>query len=175
MGYTFQPQPGEKVVVNISYRRKSKSEALHLIVSNQAIYIPAKNWIVDPYSLRRIPLDETSEVRIQMVRPYWAYATSLIMIGVGFTAFWSFTLPEAQMTPMALGRSIAMVIGGALMPIAARGRQRLIIRWQGGSFKWLPPLHVDSESKVQMNGILSQVVKACETVQVPTTDDRIAA
>jgi len=177
MAHTFEPQPGEEVVVDIDYRRKSQHESLRLIVTNQAIFIPAVKFAAlgQAFYLRRIPLSEATEVRVDIVRPYWAYGAAAVMIAVGFIAVWSFTEPDARMTPVGLARSIAIVVGGCLMPIAAKGRRQLTIRWSGGKFKWLPPLHVDTASKAQMNEMLDRVVKAYAAVDLGTVNDELAA
>jgi hypothetical protein len=45
----------------------------------------------------------------------------------------------------------------------------------GSTFKWVPPSVVDSKSKKQVNEILTKVVHACDSVNIPVVDERIAA
>ncbi len=177
MAYIVEPQAGEQVILDVIYPQTRGSEGLRLVVTNQAVLIPAKKFTIvgDPHYLKRVEHSEARQLRIEAIKPYVAYAFSVIMVCVGLAALWSFMEPGARLSPRGIGYGLAILVGGALLPLAAKAKYRLLFYMADGKFKWVPPSVVDSRSKREVSEMLTKVVHACESVNIPVVDERKAA
>ena len=109
---------------------------------------------------------------MKRIPPYAAYFFSLLMVAVGLVALWSFLGPGAQLSPRGLGYGSAILIGGILLPRAARGQCRLIVSAQTARFTWSPPSLVDSKSRRELDDLFTRILETCKSVQLQLTDDR---
>lgn len=160
MPYVIDLRPDERLVTDIFYQPSRKVEPFRFAVSDQAVYLPAKKFVVsgDPTYFERVPLGEVSEVTLQPIKPYGAYLGAAVMIGPGLFCLWSFVLPGAGLTPRGLGWSLAILVGGLLLPFSARGRHRLLLRYGGKTFRWTPPYVVGGAARLQVDELLDQIV-----------------
>lgn len=70
------------------------------------------------------------------------------------------------------GWPLAILVGGLLLPIAGRGRSRLVVQLAKGRFGWNAPLVIDRRSKERIASALDTVVTACRQAGFPVTDER---
>jgi hypothetical protein len=112
-------------------------------VTDRAVYVPATRLVFsgDPHYLKKVPLSEVREVRVEPIRPYAAWVSA-----------WP----------------LALLVGGGLLPFVARGRHRLVVAFQKGAFCWTPPLLVDRESREHVQSILTDVLRAAANAGVVT-------
>ena len=170
MPYQLKPEPGETVLLDVRFQPSQKSEPFHFAVSDQALYLPARKLVVsgDPTFFQRVLKSDIKEVSVQEVRPYgsWVFAVLMVLTGValGISCLASNTAVPAR----AYGWALALIVGGCIMPFAAKGRQRLVVTHTERTFKWNPPFVVDNSSKRQVKDILSSILDACRETGIPT-------
>ncbi|EEF57431.1 hypothetical protein [Pedosphaera parvula] len=178
MAYIVVPESGEKVVDHIELNLSRKARPFFFAVSNQAIYIPRIKLIAktDPYYFQRVPLDQLQNVTVRRLRPYALWLLAALMIPIGLmTTIWMMEplLRNAPGTHRISGWPIAVFVGGFIIPFAAKGRFGLDIRFNGGKYRWKPPLVVDGESKQLVLETFQRIVEACQHVRVQISDERV--
>ena len=62
--------------------------------------------------------------------------------------------------------------GVSLVPFAAKGRFGLEVWFDGGKYRWKPPLVVDRPSKKRVAETFQTIVTACMKVGIPISDKR---
>jgi hypothetical protein len=189
MAYIIEVEPGENVLLDVSFRASQKEivhrasekpEDLRMAISDRAFYFAAKRFVVsgDPTYFRRVPKDQVSEVRVQSLRPYGLWVAAALMVAAGLVTevlmMWPL-VTQAPGTFRVSGWPLAVLVGGLVLPLAAKGRQRLVVQMLKGRFKWDPPLVVDRASKQRIVATLDDILKACRTAGVQVTDDRCPA
>ena len=144
-------------------------------MTNQAVYFPATKLVVsgDPYYLKQVPITEIREVRVEPIRPYFAWFVAAVMIAAGLFGLISIVMPfilHIEGTYRVNGAPLALLAGGILLPFVARGRKQLVVAFQKGAYRWTPPMVVDGESKKKVRWILEQVLDAAKRAGVPAVD-----
>jgi len=156
--------------LDVRFQPSQKSEPFHFAVSDQALYLPARKFVVsgDPTFFQRVPKSDIKAVSIQNVRPYASYAFAVLMFLAGIALGISCLASSAAVPARAYGWALALVVGGVILPFAAKGRQRLVVAYAERTFKWNPPFVVDKPSKQQVKGILGSILDACREIGIPT-------
>jgi hypothetical protein len=186
MPYVIQPEPGEKVLLDLSFRASEKQvvyrtaerpDDLRLGISDQAIYLPAKRFVVsgDPCYFRRVPREQVSLVQIQTPRPYALWIAAALMVLVGLMTEILMMMPLVMQIPgryRVSGWPLAILVGGLLLPLAARGRLRLVMHLARGRFRWDPPLVMDRASKQRIAATLDDILTACRSAGIQVSDER---
>ena len=170
MSYQLKPEPGEIILLDVRFQPSQKSEPFHFAVSDQALYLPARKFVVsgEPTFFQRVPKSDIKAVRIQDVRPYGSYAFAVPMFLAGIALGISCLASSVAVPVRAYGWALALVVGGCVLPFAAKGRQRLVVAYAERTFKWNPPFVVDKPSKQQVKDILSSILDACRQTGIPT-------
>lgn len=170
MPYQLKPEPGETVLLDVRFQPSQKSESFHFAVSDQAVYLPARKFVVsgDPTFFQRVLKSEIKMVSVQDIRPYGSYAAAVLMLIAGIALGISCLASSTPVPVRAYGWALALIVGGVILPFAAKGRQRLVVAYAERTFKWNPPFVVDKSSKQQVKDILSSVLEACRETGIPT-------
>jgi len=177
MAYIIVPEPGEAVEAQIELNLSEKAQPFYFAVSNRAIYIPRIKLIAktDPYYYERITLDRLREVTVKRLPPFalWALAGLMIFTGCLTTAWMMEPVVRNEPgTHRISGWPIAVFVCGFLVPLAARGRHGLEVRFDSGRFRWKPPLVVDKSSKQKVAEVFQTIIEACRKVNVSVSDRR---
>jgi len=179
MAYTVQPETGEELAAEIELNLSKKAQPFHFAVSNRAIYIPRIKFIAktDPFYFQKVTLDNVRHVAVTRLRPYGLWLLSAVMVIVGLvTTVW---MMEAALwgqaeTRHVTGWPIAVFVCGFLVPFAVKGRAGLEVWFDGGTYRWKPPLVVDKASKQRVAETLQTILQACAKVGVCVADKRQA-
>jgi len=177
VAYSVIPEPGEKIEAQIELNLSRKAQPFFFAISNRAIYIPRIKLIAksDPYYFQRVPLKEVQQVAIRRLRSQGLWVLSVIMIVIGFfTTIWMME-PILRNVPgrhEVSGHPIAVFVCGFLVPYAAKGRFGLEVSFNGGTFRWKPPLVVDKQSKGKIGDAFQAIVDGCRAVGAPLSDGR---
>ncbi len=170
MPYELKAQPGETILLDVRFQPSPKSEPFHFAVSTEALYLPTKKFVVsgDPRCFRRVRHTQVRQVAVQNVRPVGAWVWGVLMVAAGLAlgALWLGTATQGTM-PRLLGWALALIVGGVLMPWAAKGRQRLTVTLAASVYRWNPPLVVDQQSKQQVQDILESILDTCRSAGLP--------
>lgn len=177
MAYEAELEAGERLIRQFEIKVTKKVPPFYFAVSDQAVYWPGKKLIAlkDPYYFHRIPHGRVQEVSIRRLSPYGWWLLAIVMVGIGA---WSsllvleHALGKEPGTQRGSGWPFAILVGGLLLPFAARGRFGLRIVTSDKSFTWKPPLVVDSASKANIRASLDEILQACEQARLRVTDDR---
>jgi len=167
MAYEPELEPDEKLALQIAFKVSEKAAAFNFAVSDQALYWPATKAfaVSDATYFKRLRNDEISEVCVRRLPPYGLWVVAVLMVLAGLaTAYFMFT-PLINHEPgehRVSGWPIAIVVGGILLPFAARGRLGLEVRTHDNKFRWKPPLVVDSDSKQKIQATFDEIIAACE-------------
>lgn len=177
MAYEMVQELGEMVTTRVELRLSSKAQPFYFAVSNRAIYIPRVKLIAksDPYHFERVPLNQLQKVAVQRLRPFalWLLASLMIPAGLFTTLFMMEPLlKNVPGTYHVSGWPFAILVGGMLIPFAAKGRFGLEVRFQGGKYLWKPPLVVDKASREKVADTLQTLVNAMQGVGVQVSDER---
>jgi hypothetical protein len=70
------------------------------------------------------------------------------------------------------GWPIAVFVGGFLLPVAARKRAALDIGFEGGRYRWKPPLVLGKASQQKIAETFQAIVDSCTRVGAPVSDRR---
>lgn len=175
MAYDVIPEVGEEMALRLEFTVSPKVAPFHFAISDRAIYIPRTKLIAktDPFYFERVPLDQVRHINVRRLRPYGLWLLAPIMILAGLVTSWA--LIETLDTPgihHVSGWPIALIVGGCLIPVAAKGRYGLEIWFAGGKFRWKPPLVVDGASKKKIADTFSTIIAACQKVGAPVLDNR---
>ena len=177
MAYKVITEPGETVQTSIQLRLSKKAQPFFFAVSDRAIYIPRIKLFAktDPYYFQRVPFDQIQHIAIRRLPPYALWLLAGLMIPIGLlTTYWMME-PVIRDEPglhHISGWPIAVLVGGFLVPVAARGRFGLDISFRGGKYRWKPPLVVDSASKQEIADTLQSIIAACENSGTRVLDER---
>src|SRR5207253_164796 len=100
-----------------------------------------KRFVVsgDPTYFRRVPKEQVKEVRVQSLRPYGLWVAAALMVAAGLITEILMMMPLVEQIPgryRVSGWPLAILVGGLLLPLAARGRQRLVMQMEKGRFRW---------------------------------------
>ncbi len=170
MPYELKALPGETILLDVRFQPSARSEPFHFAVSSEALYLPMKKFVVsgDPRCFRRVPHAQVRRVSVGQVRPAGAWALGILMVAAGLAlgASWLGAVGGSAM-PRLLGWALALIVGGVLMPWAAKGRQRLSVAWGAGAWRWNPPFVVDRASKQQTQDILESILDTCRSAGLP--------
>jgi hypothetical protein len=177
MPYEIEAEPGEKVLLDLDFLVSEKSERFRFAVSDRALYLPAKRFVIsgDPHYFRRVPKVRVNEVCVQALRPYGLWVAAALMVVAGLVTEILMLMPffvGLEGTFRLSGWPLAILVGGLLLPLAARGRGRLVVLMGDQSFKWVPPLVVDRASKRHIAATLEEILKACRTAGIRVSDQR---
>lgn len=198
MAYSIEAEPGEKVLLDLDFqvsarpsagftagsralaRESNKRERLRLGVSDRALYLPATRFVVsgDPFYFRRVPREQVHEIRVQRLRPYGLWIAAAVMVAAGLIVEILMMTPLVTQSPgtyQVSGWPLAILVGGLLLPIAGRGRSRLVIQMAKGRFGWNSPLVIDRASKQRIAAALDEVLKACRGADLQVSDERALA
>lgn len=178
MPYTIESEPGEEVLLRVRFSPSPNSPPFNFAVSNRALYLPATKLVVhgDPTCFRRVPKAEVTEIGIQPLKPYALWVFSALMVAAGaVSGFWMMMpfFSGMQGTFQVSGYPLAVLVGGLLLPLAARGRRRLLVRMGRKSYAWTPPLVLDRESKDRIQAVMTQVTDACREAGMPVPHEAV--
>ena len=178
MAYAVQLEAGEELAAEIELNLSEKAQPFHFAVSNRAIYIPRIKFIAktDPFYFQKVTLDNIRHVAVTRLRPYGLWLLAGVMVIVGLvTTVWMMeaALRSAAETRHISGWPIAVFVCGFLVPFAASRRSVLEVWFDGGTYRWSPPLVVDKASKQRVAETLQTIIKACEKVGVTVADKRL--
>jgi hypothetical protein len=166
MPFVINPEPGEEVYLQREFRG-SHEHVFAMAVSNQAVYVSIQKLVLkrDPWSFKRVPLNEVEEVQLVKQRPIYILLLSLLMILFGgtlsFLMMWRAFNPMPEVPWRVSGWPFAIMVGGIIIPFIARGRQTLIVRMRKGKFKWKPQLAVDRKTRELCSSIQDELIAAC--------------
>lgn len=174
MAYEVVLEPGEEVAARIELNLSTKAQPFFFAVSNRAIYIPRIKLIAksDPYYFQRVPIDRVRHIAVTRLRPYGLWLLAGLMISVGLVTTISMMDPvfrREEGRHHVSGWPIALFICGFLVPFAARGRFGLEIWFDGGKYRWKPPLVVDKPSKTRITETFQTIIVACQKVGAPVS------
>jgi hypothetical protein len=178
MAYEVVPEPGEEVEAKIELNLSKKARPFFFAVSNRAIYIPRIKLIAktDPYYFQRVPLNQLRHLVVRRLRPYALWLLAGLMIPIGLvTTIWMMepVLRKEPGTHDISGWPIAVFVCGFLVPVAAKGRFGLEIWFNGGKYRWKPPLVVDRTSRRKITETFQTIIEACRKVGAPISDKRV--
>lgn len=164
MPYEINPEPGENVLLDVWFQPSNKCEPFGFAVSDQALYVPAKKFVIsgDPRFFKRVPDCDLRSISVEKTRPYAAWMLSALMTVAGLTIIGGLIIGSRVTTdPHAFCEALSVLVGGLLVPFAAKGRKRLVITMASGTYKWNPPFVVDKASKQQIESVLQSILEAC--------------
>ena len=167
MAYIPELEPSETVALQIAFKVSEKAAAFNFAVSDKALYWPAtKAFAVnDATYFRRIRNNEISEVCIRRLPPYGLWVAAVLMVLAGLVTAYFMFAPLISKEPgehRVSGWPIAIVVGGILLPFAARGRLGLEVRTHPKTFRWKPPVVVGNASKQKIQATFAEIIAACE-------------
>jgi hypothetical protein len=189
MPCVIEPEPGEHVLLDLAFRASDKQtvsrtaekpDDLRLGISDRAVYLPAKRFVVsgDPCYFRRVPKDQVRLVQLQTLRPYALWIAAVLMVLAGLVTEVLMMMPLVMQIPgkyKVSGWPLAILVGGLLLPLAARGRLRLVMHLTRGRFRWDPPLVVDHASKRRIAATVDDILTACRSAGLQVSDERRGA
>jgi hypothetical protein len=173
MAYDPQLEPGEKITLQIAFQVSPKAEVFNFAVSDKALYWPATKLFAvnDATYFKRVQNDQIVSVSLRRLPPYgfWILAGLMFLFGLITSIF--MLLPIIKHEPgmhRVTGWGFAFIVGGILMPFAARGRFGLEIKTQDNVLRWKPPLVVDKPSRNRVRAKLEEILDACERSGIKT-------
>jgi len=116
---------------------------------------------------------DESAPSIEPLHPYGLWIVAGFMVMAGLLCEVAMMLPLVMQESgkhLVSGWPLALLVGGLLLPLAAKGRKRLVVSMEEGRFKWDPPLVVDRASKRQVAATMEKIVEACKAVDVRVAD-----
>jgi len=160
-------EPSEDLALQIAFKVSEKSQAFNFAVSNRAIYWPATKAfaINDATYFKRIRNNEVYEVRVRRLPPYGLWVTAAIMVLVGVVITYFMIAPLIGHEPgehTVSGWPVAILVGGILLPFAAKGRLGLEVKTHDKLFRWKPPLVVGKTAKRKIRANFDEIIAACE-------------
>lgn len=175
MAYVPELETGEKLIRQFNVKLSKKAKPFHFAVSDRALYWPEKKLVAlnDPFYFRKIPHNQVNAVSLKKLAPYALWLLALFMIVMGLVTGFLLLMPFLEHQPgshTVSGWPIALVVGGILLPIIARGRFGLRIETSAKSFTWKPPLVVDKPSRTQIATTLSEMLETCQQAGLRVLD-----
>ena len=179
MAYEVKLEKGEELAADIELNLSKKAQPFFFAVSNLALYIPRIKFIAktDPFYFQKVNLNEVRHVAVTRLRPYglWLLAAVMVIVGAVTTIItMEGTLRHESDVRHVSGYPFAVFVGGLLLPFAARARFALQVWFEGGTYRWKPPLVVDKSSKQRIAETLQTIIEACERVGLSVADERPA-
>jgi MFS family permease len=167
MAYIPELEPSENLALQIAFKVSEKAAAFNFAVSDKALYWPATRAFAvnDATYFKRIRNGEISEVCVRRLPPYGLWVVAVLMILVGLVTAYFMYAPLINHEPgehRVSGWPIAFLVGGILLPFAARGRLGLEVKTHDKKFRWKPPLVVDKISKKKIQAAFDEIVAACD-------------
>ncbi|MGZ4960958.1 MAG: hypothetical protein ACXWDN_17890 [Limisphaerales bacterium] len=177
MAYEVNCEPGEIVEADIQLNLSKKARPFFFAITNKAVYIPRIKLVAisDPFYFQRIPVDQVRQISVKRIRPFalWVLAALMVVVGL-LTTFWMMqpVLTDVPGKHRISGWPISVFICGFIVPFAARGRAALEVRFNGGRYRWKPPLVVDKPSKQRVTETFDTIIAASKNVGFPIADTR---
>ncbi len=169
MAYDFDPQPGEEIVENAWYQAASHGEPFACVVTTAAVHVSRSTFIKGRH-LHRIPLEDVAEVRVERVRPYFAWFFGLALFIAGATtSVLMFVEPVVEEGTNLVKFWVApfgLTAVGLVLPFAARGRYALRIQTHNKSHRWKPPFVLGSKARSDVRKTIMSVVNAARHVGI---------
>ncbi|HEY2081551.1 MAG TPA: hypothetical protein VGI88_02110 [Verrucomicrobiae bacterium] len=177
MAYKPELENGENLRYCVALALSQKAQPFHFAVSDRAVYWPAIKLIAktDPYYFRRITHDQVQEVEIRKLPPYGFWVLAALMILAGLITSVLMMGPLLSREPgvhRISGWPFAVLVGGFILPFAARGRFGLKVTTSKESFRWKPPMVVDKTSKDKVAETLNDISRACQAAGLRVKDER---
>ncbi len=179
MAYEPELQPSENLIGRFFFHVSKKTKPFAIAVSDQALYWPEVKLFAlsDPYHFRRVPNGQVREVRIRRLSPHWARIFAVLMVIVGVYATCAMMKPvlmNQRGNHRVSGWPIAAIVGGLILPFAARGRYSLQVETSDRGFRWKPPLTVDDLSRQKATELFNDISRACQKAGLRVLDEREA-
>jgi hypothetical protein len=168
MAFRLQLEPNETLALQIAFKVSEKTTAFNFAVSDQALYWPVTKTFVlkgDPTCFKRIRNNEVSEVCVRKLPPYGLWLGAGLMVLAGSALSYLMYAPFINHEPgehSVSGWPIAILVGGMIMPFAARGRLGLEVKTHNKTFRWKSPVVLDKASKQKIQATIEQIAAACE-------------
>jgi hypothetical protein len=172
MPFEVTPQLNENIIL-LRQIYGPHGAAFGIAISNQAIYLPAKKFFAkeDPYYFQKVPLSKIKSVSLIKIKPTFLYVLAILMILFGLlTTYWMMVPVLEGKDGELKGYPLAIVVGGIVLPFIVRGRRALVITMVDKIFKWKPQLAIDSATRNKNSALLEEILNACKSVGIPTTD-----
>ncbi len=176
MALKVVPQPGEEVHFQREYRF-GRGRVFAIVISNQAIYLPAPKSLAAlnlPLYFERVPLQEVKEVRWVRSRPVLFYLLSSLIVVMLLVAIYLVAVglvevrePWFLLLPALLGAGYVLYIGLAI-PFAARGLRTLVVRMRDREFRWTSPPPLTKALREQNARMQEEIIEACHRAGIPT-------
>jgi hypothetical protein len=177
MPYHIVLEAGEELIGSFSLTLSKRAEPFVFAVTNQALFLPRKKFfaVKDPTYFERVPVRTVREVRVQRLRPYAMLVLAAIMIVVGGTTTFLMVRPLLKgKGGQVSGYPPALVVVGAVIPFAIRGRYGFVVHYGEKEFRWKPTISVDRKSRVATADLLTEIARACGEAGCRVQDERSA-
>src|SRR3954467_15281542 len=175
MPFTVELQEGERCIANLSFVENQKKPPFFIAVGTRALYLLRSKLVAvrDSTYTQRVLLENVREVRIYKVHPLISWIVAAIMVTAGVSTTWLMLLPilkgeKGQFS----GYPPAIAVVGAVIPFAIRRRYALKITLTDDTYKWKPPIVIDTASKNSINAFLGQIVDASRAARLNVVDER---
>jgi hypothetical protein len=177
MAYEPELEVGENLRHRVALNLSKKAQPFHFVVSDRAVYWPAIKLVAksDPFYFRRITHNQIQEVAIRRLTPYGFWVLAAFMIVGGLISSVLMMAPILSKEPgshTVSGWPFAVFVGGVILPFAAKGRFGLQVTTSEKSFRWKPPMVVDTASKDKVAAVLSEIGQACQAAGLRVKDER---
>ena len=173
MPIDIDPQPNERVFVNVRYQASSRSVPFAIGITDHAVYVPAKKlWARDdPWYIKRVPIVQVRQVIVKRSRTIGILLLAALMFGGGLFVLYFMLDPIIHgQGGKVSGWPLAITIGGMLLPAVARGRRSLHIIFTDGKYSWTPPLVVDKASREYIRQLLDHIIGGFRSAGLPVTE-----
>ena len=178
MPFTVDLQEGESCIANLSFVADKKKPPFFIAIGDRALYLLRSKLVAvrDATYTQRVPLENVREVRVYKVHPLISWIVAATMVTVGVSITWLMLLPILRgERGQVSGYPPAIAIVGAVIPFAIRRRYALRITLTDGTYKWKPPIVIDTASKNAINAFLGQIIEASRTARLNVVDEREVA
>ncbi len=170
-------EPGEQLIKQIDAQFSEKSKTFNFAVSDRALYLPATKLLAvsDPFYFQRVAHAQVQDVTIKRLPPYgfWIAATLMVVTGaITIVNMMEPIMKHAPGTYHVTGWPLALIVGGLILPFAAKGRFGLRVTMSDKKFSWKPPMVVDKASKEKVAAVLNEILDACSHAGLRVADDR---
>jgi hypothetical protein len=173
--FSIDPEPGEEIYLHKEFRG-SHGHTFAMAVSSHAVYVSAQKLALrnDGWFLQRVPLHEVRDIALVRQRSGYTYALAGLM-AVGGTLLstlmmWRALNPMPGQVYHVSGWPFAIAVGGLLLPVVAKGRRTLLVRFNRGKLKWTPQLSVDKKTRETCNAIQDELLSACRRAGLATSE-----
>jgi hypothetical protein len=164
MAQPIEPQiaPDETVFSQVLYQPTSGVEPLAVVVTDRAVSF-VKNAFVGGRKWVRVEHGDVKAVAVAQTRTVGTFIAGALLFLVGAAATWGVYSAgegiEGGMRAKHVAVPLMLAIGGLALPFLTRGRRRLEVKYQGGSFQWKPPMMVFKANRLEAN----QAIAECAT------------